>query len=321
MSGLCDELRPFWLLGIHRVGGRQRRGLTGLLAQRGYQVYKPASGTAVELRFAEWFTVPGAFAFDCARMSTAALETFEGISPSSGLPKTAGWLVIRTYYGAFFAAHAIARMLGTSVTQLDAAAVNAIDTVTALFSMQPAGGLQKGLYVCVADAHKQTLSFSKITADGSHEALWSEFGALVRNAIQRILTGSSVSLRAQRAAAKLIEIEAALTDGGSLGKSSWLSVMRNRVNYQHGYGVWFPYQPYPAYYDALHDKAANWDTDPDKHSIWPRPGRELQRFVETATMLMALCRDMCLDMANRHPDNDSFHQYGSLALINRLAAA
>lgn len=308
-----------WLTDIHKVVGPQERGLLGLLAGQQYQVYSPASTIAVELHFADWDVVARAFASDCARMSTATLETLEGNLQSDDLPKTVGWLLIRAYYGAFFAAHAIERMLGRSLTQLDTSAVNSINAVISVFGMQPStGGLQRGLYVCVADGAKKTISLQKAVGDGSHESLWMDFVALLRLAITQILTQNNNSTTSQQAASKLTEIEMALTDSGNSSKGSWLSFIRNRVNYQHAFGVWFPYRNYPAYCDDLFEKMQLWRNDSSTISIWPRPGRELQRAVETSALIAALCREICVDMADRCPNGRSFHNFALINLLTRL---
>ena len=86
-----------------------------MLAAQNYQIYTPTSAVSAELYFSNWDDVSQAFAADCARMSTAALESIEGITRSQALPRGVSWLMVRAYYGGFFAAHAITRMrLGTS---------------------------------------------------------------------------------------------------------------------------------------------------------------------------------------------------------------
>src|SRR4051794_24933660 len=144
---LVDELRSLWLPGIHAVNGRPQKSLIGLLANMQYQIYAPTTPTTAALHFANWSLPVEAYAGDSARVSTAAFETIEGIRPSAPLPKSAGWLLVRGYYAAFFAAHAIGRMLGTSILRIDNVTATAIDSISNLFNTQPAGGLERGLYL------------------------------------------------------------------------------------------------------------------------------------------------------------------------------
>ena len=52
-----------------------------------------------------------------------------GIGIVGGLPKSTGWILIRAYYAAFFAAHSLLRMFGISCIQLDAQQITAISRV------------------------------------------------------------------------------------------------------------------------------------------------------------------------------------------------
>jgi hypothetical protein len=250
-------------------------------------------------------------------MSCAALETVEGIAPSASLPKSLGWLMVRSYYGAFFAAHALGRSLGRSVTQFDRPAINAIENVASIFNSLPSGvGLSRGTFVCVADSDHKTLTLKKSKADGSHHALWADFVLLVRDTANRLLNESSSN--AQRAAAKLTELQAALTDSGQSPDGNWLSTMRNKVNYQHAFGAWYPYQERARYYDGLYAKISCWRGNSDQLSIWPQEGREVQRFIETCAALIALCREVTADMTRRCPKGKSFLHYASAGLLRYL---
>lgn len=318
MSVFADEFRPFWLAGMHKVSGRQQKGLLGLLAERSYQIYTPVSPTMAVLHFQDWEHVASAFAADCGRMSSATLETVEGITQSEALPKSAGWLMVRGYYAAFFAAHSVERMLGRSISQLDGSATHAVDTVASAFGMLSGGNLGRGTFVCVANSAAQTLTLQKTYADGAHEALWNDFIDLLRNVTAKMLGQSQASAAAQRVVGKLVELETSLTNSGAIEGGNWLSLVRNRVNYQHTFGAWFPYRERVAYYDKLYEKMDGWRKDPDNLSIWPQPGRDVQRFIETCAMLVAICRELCTDMAKRCPVGKSFHDYASVGLMRHL---
>ena len=181
MSALCDALRPSWLPGINTISGRTTRSVLGLLASQNYQVYSPTKSTSAELHFSDWNDVLDAFADDCARLCSAAFETIEGIATSKRLPKSVSWLIVRCYYAAFYAAHAVMRMVGKSLTQLDAPATNAIDSVSHLFGMLPGRGLERGLYVCQAVSSTASLQLNKVSSEGSHEALWSNFFGMIKS--------------------------------------------------------------------------------------------------------------------------------------------
>ena len=146
MSVLSDEFKLLWLPELHRVVGVQNLSLVGLLARQNYQIYSPTTKTTAELNFSDWGDVAKAFAYDSARMSMAAIETMQNIYQSEKLPKSAGWIAIKSYYGAFYAAHALARMLGQSMTHLDAATTEAINKIAQLFGVASGANIEGGYY-------------------------------------------------------------------------------------------------------------------------------------------------------------------------------
>jgi hypothetical protein len=291
----------------------------GLFAKQGYEVYIPSTQISATLHFSDWTRVAEAFAVDSARMAMAAFETIEGASVATRLPKGIAWVLIRCYYAAFFAAHSIGRILGRSILRLDGAATNAIDGVTNIYGMQHHGGLQRGLYSCVADGAQKTLVLNKLLEEKSHEAFWSDFTGLLRDSVSRILTGP-MAASSGRAAAKLTELELTLTNAGATAKGNWLSQTRNRVNYQHAYGVWYPYAGRLRYYDRLTDMLGDWRKAPESLSIWSQPGRELQQVVEASNLLLAICRALCQDIANRCPRGVSFQEVTTLAVLRLIKA-
>jgi hypothetical protein len=228
------------------------------------------------------------------------------------------WVVVRAYYAAFFAAHAICRALGSSLTFLDAPASNTIDRVADLYSMRMGVNFQKGLYVVSADAASKSLTLRKPTGEGSHEALWSHFTGLMRNALPTILTRSKTSVSALQASAVLSTIEDGLTNGGRSPNGNWLSTTRNRINYQHALSVWYPYQNRPEYYDRLIEKTRAWQTDPETQTIWPQQGRDVQRAIETCVLVVSVCRVICQDLGSRCPAGKSFMEFGPLNLLRHL---
>lgn len=321
MSYLANELRRFWLSELHKVSGPQHGGLPGLIAAQRYQVYSSITATSAVLTFSDWRDVTKAFAGDCGRMSSAAVETVTDIVRNERLPKSLGWCLVRAYYSAFFAAHAVERLLGRSVVQIDGQAAAAINAIGSAYGNLNAPGITRGTFVCVADGANKTLAINKVNADGSHAALWLDFLKLLRQTANEILSSNATTADGQAAAAKLSELEAALTATGTFQGGSWLSFVRNRVNYQHAFGAWYPYKERSPYYSDLHSKIQSWKNDPVTFSIWPQKGRELQRFIETSMMIVALCRELCADMAQRCPQGRSFHEFASHALIKHLQSS
>jgi hypothetical protein len=264
--------------------------------------------------------VAGAFAADAATMSMAAFESIEGIGCSASLPRGLGWPLIRSYYAAFFAAYALGRMFGRTLVQLDGPAVASVNSVSGACGVATTGSLQRGFFRCVANGASRTVTLIKSSADRSHGALWGEFVALLKHLENTLLAQPAPSAASSRVAAQLLELRTVLSRNGHMATGSWLSDVRNRVTYKHGYGAWFPYGEWADYYDSLVPKIAAWTSDPDKLSAWLGSGRELQQFVESCVLVVALCRSTCLDMADRCPKGKSFHDSTSVRLIRQIRA-
>lgn len=320
-SSLCDELRAFWLTGIHEVSGRPSTTLVGLIAEKNFQIYRPISRTTATLTFVDWDPIVRAMAADCGRFGSAAIETAVGITPTKTLPKSLGWLIVRAYYAGFFSAQAILRMIGRSVTQLDATAVNGIDSVASLFGMQPTEvSLEKGLYVCQVDEATKSIHLAK-AADSSHESLWVLFTQELRRLIAEILKSSPSAKSAQEAASKLTELQFALTDNNSSPTGKWMSAYRNRVNYQQAHGMWFPYEAYQGYYEGLTKNLELWRKGHESIRVWPDAGRDAQRFVEVSAFLISLCRELSVDMCSRCSEGPSFLQYSTIGCMRQAKVA
>lgn len=58
-------------------------------------------------------------AFDSCRMAAASFETMHNIQSVVSLPKSVGWVAIKSYYAAFFSAHSIMRCFGYTCSQLE----------------------------------------------------------------------------------------------------------------------------------------------------------------------------------------------------------
>ncbi|MEP6960660.1 MAG: hypothetical protein ABI995_01180, partial [Acidobacteriota bacterium] len=101
-------------------------------------------------------------------------------------------------------------------------------------------------------------------------------------------------------------------------KGNWLSTVRNRVNYRHDFGAWYPYRgqhPTGAVDDRL---VLNWLHDPMSINLTSHNEGELRRFQETCSFIIATCRVLAEDMSERCSTGRSFHTYGWIAM-SRLA--
>jgi hypothetical protein len=308
----------YWLPGLNAVVGRQSKGLRAWVVDDDYQVLVPITSDGAVLRIAHAERLLCAFAGDVSRMASASFESIEGIAPSRSLPRSTAWLVIRTYYAAFFAAHALLRMLGTSVTQFDAPQLGSVHEVADAYSMKHGIALSRGQYVCRFDAASSELRCRRVDGDRAHAGLWRVLLEELRRISADLLSTNVSSVAVQSVAAQMDTLATCLSRGGLDATGAWLSSIRNMTNYQHEFGAWYPYSDRPRYYERLYDIAAKWKQDPGRITLWTQPGRDLQRFVESCVLIVSLCRDSCAEMSRRCPGGRSFHEMSSLALLRHL---
>ena len=256
-----------------------------------------------------------AFAFDSSRMCCAALESMLAISQVEELPRSTAWTIIQVYYAAFFAAHGLLRMFGIMCLQMDAVSMSAFDKIASAFSCLPGNGFEKGFYICSYDATNKTINFKKSSAvkKGSHEVLWEVFATKIRDMADKLLRRSQIYMPA---AMKLTELEENLRDYG-LSDGSWLSHVRNLVNYRHEYGTWFPYKNGYSSPKRFFEMLASWRSDPLGLQLHHRSKVHLETHIASCVMIVSLCRCVALEMKQKCPKGRSFHSHGCVALMHQ----
>jgi hypothetical protein len=317
MSILLEYIRPYWLKGINEINGHVKQGLSVWIREREFQIYDPIQSDSATINVNFDRPLISAFASDCNRMASSSFESVNGICKEIYLPKSTAWLAIRLYYSAFFSAHAILRIFGSSCSQVDQPQANAINLIADLYGSKNGINLTKGFYLFKYDALTKVLICSKIdSADGSHGAMWKSFYDLI-SVINTDISNKNNTIQSRKVVSKLSELCASLNNGSTTGKGAWLSQIRNRTNYRHDFGVWFPYLHREDYCDDLFRKSLLWKEDPMNIPLWLK-GRELQRFCETCCIIISICRILCLDISARCPKGHSFQEYGPISLLRNI---
>lgn len=319
MSLATDAIRPFWLSGLNNISGNVTKPLASWFCDEEFQVYDHIQPDSFSLYITTEQALLSAFAFDCNRMAIAAFETISGITQNNSFPKSTAWLIIRSYYAAFFAAHAILRMLGISCSQINTSETSSIYKIADLYGNANEHKISQGYYKCSYDNGKKKLFCKKLStsAGGVHESFWAEFYQSIKRLSNDILKYVSQT-KVQQVSVKLAD----LCDNMSYGQcnnGNWLSYIRNEVNYRHLHGTWYPYRNYKNHYEQLHNDCKAWDLDPMGINLRFQKGKELHRFQASCSFVIALCKVLVIDMAGRCPKGKSFHYFGSLAFLKLLS--
>jgi hypothetical protein len=321
MSIAADALRPFWLPRLNTISGKVTRDMAGWFSAEHYQMPYPILQNSFRVSVVDDDELLSSFACDCNRLGIAAFETVNGIIRNETFPRSTAWLVIQSYYAAFFAANVILRLLGTSCTYLDSPQIVSINRIAVLFGSAGSYTITKGYYTCVYDASNKTMDCSKssATGGGTHEILWNVFYLRIKALSNEVLLSTSgLAANNQLVSAKLTELSDNLCFQ-SFTRGNWLSFIRNKVNYNHQFGTWYPYlQQRKAVSDALFSTRNFWQLDPMSITLRGRSGNALQQFQETCQFIICLCRALVKDMSARSPSNKSFLSYGPIAFLNLL---
>jgi hypothetical protein len=316
---IADAFRPYWAHGINNIISQKSLPLsTWLLAGNDYQIYDQITPTTFNISVYDrnLFLVP--ITFDCNRFSSSAFETLIKFEENAILPRSSSWLIVKNYYSAFYAAHYILRIIGKSLTQLDKNVTNKISKIADLYNYKNSIEIEKGFYLADYSNKNNTLHFEKQTKtgeDGSHGILWFIFSQTLLKISNEILNTTS-STEVQSISIKLSECYANLTYNGH-HNGSWLSSIRNMINYKHSHGIWFPYLNQEKYCQELLKYSDEWKKSSSTIELKKHYGKELIRFMCTCQFIISIAREISVDMSKRCSVGKSFQLNGPIGLLNQ----
>lgn len=149
------------------------------------------------------------------------------------------WGIVKLDYSAFYAGHALIPLLGEGCSHFDRQHVARLHDLGIAFGRVPGFRIESGLYRCVLSGNSTVLTCARArgTVGGTHESFWEIFGNLVQVVADGVLTGALLRADAQ---AVFLQLE----NFGEIMRRrsgySWLSVIRNDLQYRQQFGVWYP---------------------------------------------------------------------------------
>jgi hypothetical protein len=179
--------------------------------------------------------------FDFQRFALSSFETFAFCRTDPARPRALSWPLLKMYYAGFFGGHAIMRSTGQAIIRLETLQTNKI-ALLAQFACGPHFVMSPGTY------HLRLKQNPDLTLDvelsvlsetgGSHATFWRAFKTYLEEL--SIIVAKDGDPDANFIIGKISDLQSVLTGRGS-SAGSWLSQIRNRINYRHDYGVWFPF--------------------------------------------------------------------------------
>lgn len=173
---------------------------------------------------------------DCSKFSRAACETIGGLCTEPKAPKSAAWFVIRSYYAAFYSAHAFLRLFGRTCTNLDGAELAKLKEAAIAFGQPPPS---KGFYRIEISADQQRLEFAKLK--NSHEDTWATLYKVLDELREAAATAAAPKASRDTTVQMLSDLRETMSCSGRFENGNYLSFIRNQVQYRFAEQTWYPY--------------------------------------------------------------------------------
>ena len=220
------------------------------------------------------------------RFLCAMGESFSEVQPSQFANRSIGWALIRAYYSSYFAAHAILRMTGRCVTLIDSQLSQSVMRTLLNTGSAPAWTICRSQYLVKYDEPQQLLVFEDKNSakGGSHQFVWKKFGEL----ISELITSSATLGSAYQSEILLLSrISDILTSQQTSADFSWLSTVRNSVNYTFSHSVWFPYDGMNSRQSAKLIEQLKCNGSVDFLGASPSTQTQLEKFCEATAFLVS----------------------------------
>lgn len=236
--------REYWLAGTLRS---QFKGDAGIRDWIGLQDWAPLAGMTKKRIDGTVYTMDS-FVDACVRdsvmLAISAFESAAAVEAANIDARSCAWQFIKYYYSAYFAANALMRLSGHACINLTAADCALINSWALTFGV---GGetenrkLSAGTFHLQIDSTKTpTFTLRQAAGKGVHIQFWIVFLAFLKSLKTSVAHTPAVKSERDAAIADIDLLSLELQHGG-LTQGSWLSEMRNAVNYRFEHGAWFPY--------------------------------------------------------------------------------
>jgi len=303
---IADSMRLLWVEGI--------TDCTGPRSWSTDKLFEPKNVTVSEVRESDFLIYlgnpkvsPQYFAHEADRFASAAFESLLISNKSDSYPRSTGWLLIQAYYAAFFSVHALLRFHGWACTRLSNENLKNINKeIKSIHSENKK--FSAGLYLIKSENHGSELLCQPLdsTLGGTHEILWSILRTYFEKVTNVVLSNPNVD--GQKYA---ILIGDFLTLINQFGGHKWFTTIRNRLNYAHEYGAWFPYIKSTSDYDRIHNVLAPWSVNP-ADALKVQCNDELTKYASACAFLVSLSCTNVRDLTYRSKSKSPFRSSSGL---------
>lgn len=237
MATVTDGLMLAHVPAVARVENRPQRMIQQWLGSGTFSPRIDGASNSIILEQVDWNGLANAMASDIDRLSKAGRETLQITSCVSGMPKASAWMLIQSYYSAFYFSQALMRLCGVVPSYYLPGDLSRLSQILDTYQV-PSPFPLKGQLLLRLDSATRTVIIEKGSGGASHEAAWKELGKLL-DSIVAMLPTSTLSQADQIDITDDVErLKGAISLSGNVSK---LSTIRNNVQYKQELGGWHPY--------------------------------------------------------------------------------
>lgn len=244
--GLHVAYRTVWLSGIAKANSTFVGGVLDWLSQGEWGPSRAVTKRAASLSVFDSSLLSDAFGNDFIRLSMAAFESAASVVARNDEPRSCAWQIISYYYAAYYAANALMRLSGVFSTNLGAGLCAEVNERALLYGVGGVGrndkvspGVYYGTFTPSGSPELSLRSLAGVSG-GVHIQFWCAFLRFLEALLPQIAASPLASPEKAAARQEVAVLKLALSRGGKQ-QGSWLSEVRNAVNYRLEGGVWFPY--------------------------------------------------------------------------------
>lgn len=315
MSIIAEVVRAHIVSGLAGFEHIPQMTYRGWIAKKSYKLNSDLKSKEFELKVYSHEEILKPLAYDINRMAASSFESMHGILPEIGLPKSVGWLVIRSYYSAYFAMHSILRLFGISCSQFDSNESNAITDVARMYSLDNGNSVSCGYYRCYYDFQKAVLYCKQL--NNTHQDVWKTFYDFIDELTTKVASSDFRKIDRDYVLQYLFKLREGLSFRNTFNNGTWLSKVRNDVNYSHSMGAWYPYERSSYEHEEMFRLTKLWKLPPSEKTIHDNlPRSDHLLYVATCVSVVALCHSILKDLYQLN--NNVFLKLGPVRLVNQL---
>ena len=331
-----DGIRQMYLPKLNTVQKISESGLRKWLSQSdSFIPVNTSNSNRIELCLYDTTEVIACLANDISRLASAAFETAMSIDECTKDKKFLAWQLVEYYYSAFYSAHGTLKACNLGLTQIDSNMIaNIRRRAITLGITLPS--YSKGIYCTHIDSTSSKIILFRVSRyDDSHKGLWQRYSDFLG-----ILSGVSVATNSfdsncvrsrqpneptplcvysqlpspdsHRIVAKIDEIKNTLNKKGD---NNWLSFMRNSINYNHAFGVWYPFKTFDSTFAQFAGFNHLFIKDPLNTDLTIFGDTELHEFIKCCQSINSINYAVLCDLSQRHPESKSFLRTGPLEYV------